>query len=191
MERATKLSRYLVKLFYLLLFILPLVTIGMWLFINHPTVHSLMNAGYLVDPTQSINLPGEIRPLSEVTFSPLVKTLGILASLLAITPLLLGLCVFIKLFKNYQAEIFFSSDNTNCFRRLGALFIINALVVRPLSDMLLTLALTLQNPPGHRYIIVGFGTPNLKYILIGLMILIIASIMHKAQLMQEEQKLII
>jgi hypothetical protein len=129
--------------------------------------------------------------MTEITFTPLAQLFGLAYSWMSLLPKWIGLLVLIKLFRNYQSGIIFSIENTQYYRQLGLLFFLNALIARPLSQMLLVFALTVENPQTHPYLVLRFGTANLSDILIGIMIIIISGIMYQAQVMQEEQKLVI
>ena len=66
---------------------------------------------------------------------------------------------------------------------------LNAVLVRPLAEMLMVLAATLSKPPGHRYLFFGFGTPNIKDIFMGLLIITISWVMAEGYKLQQDQQL--
>jgi len=188
-DRIIKVSNYLVKLFYFLLVALPLFSLFGILMMASEPFHSWAVASPFIDFTQKT--PEGIVNLLEITFTPLSEIIYLAGRLVSLAPILLSLLVLICLFKNYRQEIFFSSVNTLCYRRLGLLFFLNALFFKPVTELLDVLAITLSNPPGHRYIVLGFGSPNFEDMFIGVLLLIISWVMHKAQVMQEEQQFVI
>lgn len=74
------------------------------------------------------------------------------------------------------------------YRWLGVLFFVDAFIARPLSDTLTVLGVTLTNGPGHRYLTVTWGTPNLEALFVGLVIIVIAQIMYLAVQMNDDQQ---
>jgi hypothetical protein len=102
-----------------------------------------------------------------------------------------GLYILRSIFHNYEKGEIFTLTNGRHYRTLGLLFFLEALLFQPLSHMLLVLAMTLFNPPGHRYITVSFGTPNIEALFCGTVIIVISWVMIEAAKLEGEQKLII
>ena len=50
---------------------------------------------------------------------------------------------------------------------------------------------TLSNPPGHRYISLNFGTPNLEVLFWGMLVIVISWIMAEGYKLQKDQDLTI
>ena len=57
--------------------------------------------------------------------------------------------------------------------------------------MLIILMATLSNPPGHRYISLNFGTPNLEVLFWGMLVIVISWIMAEGYKLQKDQDLTI
>ncbi len=82
----------------------------------------------------------------------------------------------------------FSTTNAILYKKLGWLFFWDALLIHSLSHTLMVLAVTLTNPPGHRWISVQFGTPNLEALFCGVLLIVISWVMHEASKLHDEQK---
>jgi hypothetical protein len=189
MDRIQKVSSYLLIVFNVLLIALPLLAIIQWLFIELKIsdVPSFINFFGLLERT--VQTPEGIVNLSTIHWTPLLKILGFSADILNLIPLILSLFVLKSIFRNYQKGEIFSMANATQYRRLGWLFLLDALLIKSLSNTLLVLAVTLTNPPGHRYITVSFGTPNMTALFCGILVIVISWVMLEGYKLQEEQKL--
>jgi hypothetical protein len=103
-------------------------------------------------------------------------------------PFLLSLLVLKSIFKNYQQGEIFSTANALHYKKLGWLFFLDALLIKSLSNTLLVLAVTLTNPPGHRWITISYGTPNLKALFCGMLVIIISWVMLEASKLHDDQQ---
>jgi hypothetical protein len=59
------------------------------------------------------------------------------------------------------------------------------------KNSLLSVVLTLPNPPGHRVVTLGLYSADFTAIFVGIVILFIAWVMDEARKLQEDQALII
>jgi hypothetical protein len=188
MQRIQKVSTYLIWVFNFLLIAYPLLIASRWFLIDWVPFKSLVREGLFFTPIDSPE--GSIN-LANVAFTPLTKMVWLVGSLIGFAPLFLGLLILKKLFTNYKMGIIFSLQNAEKYKHIGGLFLIDAFLTGPLSQMLNVLAVTLSNPPGHRYITLTFGTPNIETIFCGILILCISWIMAEGYKLQEEQSLTI
>lgn len=118
-------------------------------------------------------------------------SLGLLTTLICALPTFIGLWILRGIFKNYSEGNIFSSANASSFRVIGILFFVDALVAIPLKDTLMTLATTMNNPPGERMISLSVGTTNLEALFTGLVIIVISLVMSEGSKLQTEQELVI
>lgn len=116
------------------------------------------------------------------------KIIGFIASLISLIPVYISLFALKSIFNNYKIGAIFTNINACQYRLIGSLFFLNALLIKPLSDMLMVVSVTLLNPPGHRYITLGFGTPNLENLFYGLILMVISWIMLEATKLREDQE---
>jgi Protein of unknown function (DUF2975) len=184
-DKIQRVSRYLLVIFNTLLVILPVFVIIQWLFIDTDTIKNLVDQGLLQKP---ISTPEGYVNLSTIHWSFLAKIMGLLAQSVGLLPLFLSLFVLKSIFLNYQKGEIFSTINASQYRYLGWLFFLDALIAQPLSNLLMVLAVTLTNPPGHRYITLSFGTPNIEALFCGMLLIVISWIMLEASKLHDEQK---
>jgi Protein of unknown function (DUF2975) len=184
-DKIQRVSRYLLVIFNALLVILPLFVIIQWLFIDTDTIKNLLDQGFLQKP---ISTPEGYVNLSTIHWSFLAKIIGLLAQSVGLLPLFLSLFVLKSIFLNYRKGEIFSTINASHYRHLGWLFFLDALIAQPLSNLLMVLAVTLTNPPGHRYITLSFGTPNIEALFCGMLVIVISWIMLEASKLHDEQK---
>lgn len=188
MTRIQKVSSYLLILFNLLLIVLPLFALTLWMFIEYEPVKIAIAEGFFFD---AVRTPEGIVNLSTVKWTPLSKFVGFIATLVGLLPTLLGLFVLKTVFRNYQKGEIFNIFNARHYKYLGWIFFLDALLLRPLSDMLMVLGVTLSNPSGHRYITIGYGTPNMAELFCGVLVIVISWVMVEGYKLQEEQKFVI
>lgn len=187
-NRIQTVSSYLVTIFNLLLFILPIASVLSWFYIDTPFIQQWISKGILFTPVQT---PAGIVYLDKVSWTPLTKTLGLASELIELLPFFISLFILKSIFKNYQNSKIFTTQNARSYKHLGWLFLAHACLAKPLSDLLLVGATTLSNPPGQRYLSFGLGTPNLESVFCGSILLVISWIMLEASKLQDEQTLTI
>jgi len=137
------------------------------------------------DPIQT---PEGVIHFVDLKLNFLSKSIGLFGSILSSLPLLLGIIILKRLFQNYRQGNIFSFENAKKYQYLGWLFFLDGLCTKPLSEMFLILAATLSNPPGHRYITLGFGSPNIEALLCGFLVLVISWVMMEGYKLHEDQK---
>ncbi|MBA3814475.1 MAG: DUF2975 domain-containing protein [Alphaproteobacteria bacterium] len=188
MDRIQKISSYLLVIFNILLVVLPLSLLILWFFIDVDPIKEAIKHGLLFGP---VDTPEGIVNLGTIKWYPLTKFTGFMGSLLGILPILLGLMILKTIFRNYRKGEIFNITNARQYKYLGYLFFLDALLTKPLSDMLQVLSVTFTYPPGLRYISIGFGTPNMEALFCGILVIVISWVMVEGYKLQEEQKLII
>lgn len=91
-----------------------------------------------------------------------------------------------RLFSLYADGLIFTAANTRCMRHFAAAVFAFA-IAKPITGALLSVVLTMNNPPGHRQLAITAGSSELTTLFIGGVFLIIAWIMDEARAMAEEQ----
>jgi hypothetical protein len=185
MNQIQKVSSYLLITFNVLLVALPLCDIIQWFFIDTGTIKNLLAQGIV---GKSVQTPEGYVNLSTVQWTPFSKTLGFSADILGLLPFVLILFGLKSIFRNYQKGEIFSTANARYYKYLGWIFFFDALLIRSLSNTLMVLAVTLSNPPGHRYINIQFGTPNMKSLFYGIIVIVISKIMLEASKLHDDQR---
>lgn len=168
-ERIQRLSKRLRVMFVVMMFGVPLLDAGYWLFFNH-LPQSLMALPFAVSQPPSF----------------LIRTLAFLVSLLPVGIATYGVYTLARLFALYQEAVIFTTENVKLFRRLGytlLLWVIARLVYLPL----LSLVLTFNNPPGERTMVAGFYLLDITALVTGAVVLLIAWVMEEGRRLEDEQ----
>jgi hypothetical protein len=186
MENLQKLSSRLKTTFRILTFVVPAFICLHWLLIDWQPVKALVQLSMIAHPVLT---PEGLVNLAEIQLNFTAKMVALFGNLLGSLPYILAYISLHKLFNNYSQRKIFISANTQIYKKLGWLAFLNGIFFIPITQTLMVLAATLSNPPGHRYISIGFGTPNLEAILCGLLIIVIALVMQEAQTLQDENQL--
>lgn len=185
MDRIQKLSSYLLAAFNILLVVLPTVEALQWLLIDWGPVQPLIAKGLLLKPVET---PEGIVNLETRQWNSLSKSIGFMGGILGVLPLFLSMFILKSIFRNYRKCEIFTLHNARHYKYLGWLFFLDALIAKSLGNMLMVLAVTLSNPPGHRYITLGFGTPNIETLFCGVLVIVISWVMMEASKLHDEQK---
>ncbi len=186
MKDLQKVSKYLKKMFHSLAISTAPYIIFFWLFIEWSPINNAIRKGLLIEPIQT---PEGAINLATVQLSSLTKFIGCIGELLEALPYILGFAMLKRLFVAYEQKRIFTVENTQIYKKIGWLAFLNGLFFIPLAQSLMVLAATLSSPPGHRYITLNFGTPNVESIFCGLLLVVISLVMQEAQGLQEENQL--
>ncbi len=171
----TKKSRRYKTILTILLYSVPVFYCLIWLFIDHLPPQ----LGYL-------NHPYEVAG----GYTPLMRLLGFAASMLKGIAVMYSILVLKNLFQLYENGVYFSSDNVRCFKDISTaliLWVIAGIVATPL----ISLILTMNNPPGQHVFALSFQSADLTALIVGGMLRVVAGVMENAQSLQEEAKLTI
>jgi hypothetical protein len=188
MNKIQKISTYLLVIFNVLLISTPLLIVLQWVFIQAKITDAPAAINFFGLLEKTIQTPEGYINLSTVPWTIFSKILGFSADILGLLPFVLSLFLLKSIFKNYQKGEIFSVVNAINYKKLGWLFLADALIIKSLSNTLIVLAITLTNPPGHQYISVQFGTPNLEALFVGALLVIISWVMLEASKLHDEQK---
>ncbi len=188
MSKIQKISSYLLVVFNILIVMIPLLLTMQWIFISLKTteVPDVINFFGMLEKT--IQTPEGYVNLSNVSWTPLLKLLGFCADLIGALPFLISLFFLKKLFVHYRNSEIFNKRNALIYRKLGVLYLIDALFIKSLSQTLMILAVTMTNPPGSRYLSISFGTPNLSSLFYVVLVIIVSWVMLEANKLHDEHK---
>lgn len=114
----------------------------------------------------------------------LFKIYGFLMSLIPTLCAMVILFHLAKLFSFYEKNEFFEIQNARCLKISGLTILIWELI-HPLYDVLMSYVLT--SAQGHAVIQFQFDVSNLRGIIIGVVLYVIAWIMQEANRLKEEQ----
>lgn len=177
-QRISTVSRRLRMTCTCLLFGLPALNALFWIFFNQI---------YFFWAIQStIPLPVPVKHhLGEVT-----RFLGFLVGLIPLAATLYGVQILRELFTLYEGGSIFKARNVGCIRRLGWILIV-WVVCEKIRWSLLSIVLTLENPPGQRLLVVSFSGEDFTWVFVGIVVLTISWVMDEARKLEEDQALIV
>lgn len=172
-ERIQRASRRLGFLLLVIICLMPVINAVVWLFINRfPEIISSRMLPYFV----TLPLPASAR------------FMGFLVAMIPTGVAMVGAYYLMRLFRLYERGQIFGPANVRCFRILSRV-LIWWFVAGIVHKSLLSLALTLHNPPGQRMITLEIGSPDLTALLLGAILAVIAWVMEEGRKLQEDQDL--
>jgi hypothetical protein len=93
-----------------------------------------------------------------------------------------------KVFHLFEQLQFFTQKSVRTLRNIGLVLFINSIIHATIYSGLMSLVLTISNPPGHRHIMISFGTDELTLIVISTILLLLSWIMKEGSKLQEEHE---
>ncbi len=180
-------SRILTTIIKWIMLSLPIFTIGLWLSLtNFPNaIPDWLSSCFLI-PT-----PEGLFDLRKIIWQANNALIGFLADMISVSTILIGLGYLARVFKRYANNAVFTGDNAYDYRRLGYVLIIYNLIIKPINGLLTTLAMTLNNGVGHRFISISLNGTNFQGIFLGIIVIVIANVMLEAAQLADDQELII
>ncbi|HLD95255.1 MAG TPA: hypothetical protein VI959_01250, partial [Alphaproteobacteria bacterium] len=98
----------------------------------------------------TIKTPQGLVSCNNINWTFFTKILAYSSYLISKLATVLELVFLIKIFNNYHVGELFNLTNTRLYKKLSLIFMIDALLITPLTQTLGMLAATLTNPPGER-----------------------------------------
>jgi len=120
----------------------------------------------------------------------MTRFLAFLAQLPPTALAIYQLVILRRLFTLYEKGKIFAAENVECYRRLGWMLIV-WVGCEIASNSLLSIALTLSNPPGQRVVTLGVSSGELASLFIGIVVLVISWVMDEGRKILEEQSLFV
>ena len=174
-QRITTLSRKLRWTCTALIYCLPVACAIVWIFFNQLyATGPMMPLPVRVDH----DLPGQIR------------FYAFLVDLIPLGAILYGLHKLRRLFRLYENGLIFTERNVDCFRGLGRALVV-WVACHVARTTLLSIILTMNNPPGQRMVTVGLDSGDFTGVFVGVVVLIISWVMDEGRRIQEDQALIV
>lgn len=158
-----------------LIFCMPAAAALFWCFFNE-----------LYPRVPGIPLPVRV----DHAISALSRFLAFLAQTPPICLVMYQLVILRRLFTFYEKGKIFGAENVECYRKLGWMLII-WVGCEVVSNSLLSIALTLDNPPGQRLLTLGVSSGELASLFTGLVVLVISWVMDEGRKIVEEQSLFV
>lgn len=172
-----RISKRLGCFFHIGMFVMPLFVLYYWL-------------GYNTSPIQLINsaLPGNGGRAMPQVLEFNSRLIGLAGDLPALIVILLALVTLRRLFFLYAHGDLFTEENVAQYRVLSKLAFWGILA-DIVNKSALTVALTINNPPGQRLLTVGFTGDHIKLLLIAVILIIIARVMNEGREIYDENQL--
>ena len=123
-----------------------------------------------------------------ITVDGKIRVLGFMISLLPLSVLLYISTLLIQLFKNYEQTAFFTLGNAKLIRKLGfSLYLWAASNI--IFKTLLSLVLTMNNPPHAKLLSINITGMDIQSIVIGSIVILLSWVMIEAQKIAEDNAL--
>ncbi len=189
MNKIKRISRCFRILFQLLFLIIPILFIYAWTTSPESVVmmNGLINFSFI--PRAYIATGDHASRILHVLAGP-EKILGGFIGAIPLIIKLYMLYALIKLFKLYERGEIFTLENVRYIRNIAYAMLISQLVT-PVCEFLMGIALTMRNPPEHRFAAVTLDQTNIEVILTALIVILISWIMAEDCKLNEEQQLTI
>lgn len=120
-----------------------------------------------------------------VAVTPLVQMLGLLITAVPLAILAYGLLEVRRIFCDFADGELITPALAPRLERFGAAVTLQALL-NPVAGALLSVLLTLGNPPGQRMLALSLPSHDVVSVLVGLLIIAIGSVMREAARIAEE-----
>lgn len=124
-------------------------------------------------------------------FNVVSQLFGVIGAMVSLFPLFVGTIFMIWLSKCYIAGNVFTLVNAKLYSKLGFVYLFSAILLQPISQILFSLAVSINNPAGHRFINISFSVGNLTAIFFALVLIVIGQVMQLGHKISEEQDLTI
>ena len=180
MKKIQQTSKFFRILFQIVFFTLPALYLISW-----------MNGGEAIvwGTKSSLALYPFPRVLG-LSYVLTTKTLifGMLTSLITLLPKMFLFYFLIMLFRSYERGNIFSLENVMTIKKVGIMLIVTQ-VANVIFDVLISLVMTMNNPPGYHMIGLHLATNNLGIALIGAVIILVSWIMAEGYKLHVDQEL--
>jgi len=153
------------------------------------TTFELSEHFYFFTSAVNLDFSGSWEDLAQALSDEGFNTLLILGSADLLPSILLYLSLF-KLFGLYQHGLIFTTANIQCIKNIGTV-LLAWIALKLLYPVVVTLVLRLSGASDSLAIHMSLGSDELRLLLIGLVIYVIAWIMNEATSLHQEQKLVI
>lgn len=176
-KRVSRILRFLTILY---LCFAPISTAIFWICNGEP-IHPMLNINIWPEGLIADEL---LKPIAQLSLS--TKILAFLVSLIPNVFSVLALYYLARLFHCFESLEFFSQNTVNALRKIGFSLLAGQLIY-PFYTALLSLTLTISNPPGERLIASAFGTTEFNWTAMSIVIILASWIMDEGRKLQEEQ----
>lgn len=186
-QRISKVVRVLVALFMVMQ--VSVFSLLLLLGQNNEGSYQLSENFTFISSAVNIDFSGSWGDIAQALNDEGFNALLILGSAELIPSMLIYLSLF-KLFGLYQRGLIFTTDNIQCIKNVGTI-LLAWIGLKLLYPVVVTLVLRFSGASDSLALYVSLGTDELRYLLIGLVIYVIAWVMNEATSLHQEQELVI
>ena len=137
----------------------------------------------------TVDFSGSWSDLAKALTDEGFNSLLILGGAELVPSILIYLSLF-KLFGLYQRGAIFTAENIKCIKKIGTV-LLAWFALKLCYPIVVTLVIRFSGASDTLSLYIGLGTTELKYLLIGLIIYVIAWVMNEATSLHQEQELVI
>jgi len=156
---------------------IPIATFYYWFTVN--TDYDFLSQLVFLGPNHNIET------FTKEQLTDATRFWAFLASILPCSILMYALRLLIALFRRYEQADILSVSTVSYYQKLGYVFFYWAMALFFYRG-LISVALSFNNPPGERILVLSFGGIDLMIILCGFVVLIISWVMKEAQKIADE-----
>jgi hypothetical protein len=186
-QKVSKIVRVLVALFI----VMQLGAYALLLIFgqNKEGSYQLSESFYFLSSTVNIDFSGSWSSIANALTGEGFNALLILGSVELIPSVLIYLSLF-KLFGLYQRGLVFTLENIQCIKSIGTV-LLAWIGLKLFYPLIVALVLRFSGASDTLAIYMSLGSDELRYLLIGLVIYVIAWVMNEATSLHQEQELVI
>jgi len=168
-QKIQRVSALMSALCVLIVILLPLLLLVVWVFVSNGNG----TLEYLGD---------ELRP---ETIALPYRILGFIISMVPVALLMWGLLHLRALFELFRKAVFFSEANARLLHKFAMMLFFSTLA-SPIARALVSVAVTINNPPGQRAVVVNIGSGDLNSLFVATVFLAVAWVMREAHTLAQE-----
>lgn len=175
-NRIRRVSRIMQRLCTVLLWLLPFTVIPLWFIFDEALLQHISKLGHV--QTEFAN------------FTTTTRVLGCLVSMIPMAIMIYGLLHLGHLFRLFsEGEIFGAENVYELLKFTRSLFAYG--IVNPFAGALISVIVTMNNPPGKKQLVIALGSQDLTIFFIATVFLIIAWVMAEGHKLSEENAQIV
>jgi len=113
------------------------------------------------------------------------RILGFIISMVPVALLMWGLFHLMALFELFRKAVFFSEANARLLHKFAMMLFFSTLA-SPIARALVSVAVTINNPPGQRAVVVNIESGDLNSLFVATVFLAVAWVMREAHALAQE-----
>ena len=168
-QKIQRVSALMSALCVLIVILLPLLLL--WIWVDFERINGTLEyIGNALRP-ETIALPYRI--------------LSFIISMVPVALLMWGLLHLRALFELFRKAVFFSEANARLLHKFAMMLFFSTLA-SPIARALVSVAVTINNPPGQRAVVVNIGSGDLNSLFVATVFLAVAWVMREAHALAQE-----